>query len=464
MEAMHRAGIIHRDISPDNLMVMKKGTVKLMDFGCAKDIEGQQTKTVTLKHGFAPREQYSGRGQGPWTDVYALCATVYYCLTGKVPPRATERGGDDPLVPPGRLGADLTSAQEEALLRGLAVRAGDRWQSAAALYAALYGVTMDGIPWVPQEDEDGKEDGDAAASNESSEERREPSPVRRRLSKKARAGIAAAVCALVLIGAAVPLLRSGAPAEDSIRPNQPQQMGEDAGKTGEEDRLPEDQGEGEDVSLLPDMDPETTDPPSDTTKPEDEDPTRQPEEQPAGSAGTEPAAPPQQTQPAVPTEAELAAQADSAAANGQYTLAADAYRQMRTLGYLSAGELGQALNDLGSEAALEQEYEVSVALYEEAVTLGNQSAKRGLAIHYEYGTGVPRSYEKAFQLNLELAQAGYSGASVYYDVADAYTEGVGTARDPQQAIYWWERYLETGDAKGDTVEKIQAKIEQLRQG
>ena len=58
MEAMHAAGIIHRDISPDNLMVLKSGTVKLMDFGCARDIEGDATKTVTLKHGFAPREQY----------------------------------------------------------------------------------------------------------------------------------------------------------------------------------------------------------------------------------------------------------------------------------------------------------------------------------------------------------------------------------------------------------------------
>ena len=88
MEAMHAAGIIHRDISPDNLMVLKSGKVKLMDFGCARDIEGGHTMTTMLKHGFAPKEQYSGHGQGPWTDVYALCATMYYCLTGRVPPSA----------------------------------------------------------------------------------------------------------------------------------------------------------------------------------------------------------------------------------------------------------------------------------------------------------------------------------------------------------------------------------------
>ena len=106
MEAMHQAGVIHRDISPDNLMELKDGTVKLMDFGCARDFQSGLTETITLKHGFAPREQYSGRDQGPWTDVYALCATVYYCLTGKVPPRATLRGEDeqDPMIPPRQLG------------------------------------------------------------------------------------------------------------------------------------------------------------------------------------------------------------------------------------------------------------------------------------------------------------------------------------------------------------------------
>ena len=54
MEAMHQAGVIHRDISPDNLMELKDGTVKLMDFGCARDFQSGLTETITLKHGFAP--------------------------------------------------------------------------------------------------------------------------------------------------------------------------------------------------------------------------------------------------------------------------------------------------------------------------------------------------------------------------------------------------------------------------
>ena len=79
MEAMHQAGIIHRDISPDNLMELKNGTIKLMDFGCARDFQGSQTETITLKHGFAPREQYTGRDQGPgptYTPCAPLCTTA----------------------------------------------------------------------------------------------------------------------------------------------------------------------------------------------------------------------------------------------------------------------------------------------------------------------------------------------------------------------------------------------------
>lgn len=139
MDTMHRAGVLHRDISPDNLMVLKGEDVKLMDFGCARELEGGHTLTVVLKHGFAPLEQYTGRGQGPWSDVYSLCATLYYCLTGTVPPRSIERGGEtDELLPPTQLGAGLTPVQEQALLKGLAVRVKDRWQSAAELYTALY--------------------------------------------------------------------------------------------------------------------------------------------------------------------------------------------------------------------------------------------------------------------------------------------------------------------------------------
>lgn len=88
LEAVHAKGIIHRDVTPDNIYITKDGTVKLLDFGAARHSLGNvsQSLDVILKHGFAPKEQYSRRGkQGPYTDLYAASASIYYALTGVKP-------------------------------------------------------------------------------------------------------------------------------------------------------------------------------------------------------------------------------------------------------------------------------------------------------------------------------------------------------------------------------------------
>ena len=132
---VHGAGVIHRDISPDNIMLTRRGA-KLIDFGAARTYvdEENRSRTVTLKSGYAPYEQYQTRGeQGPWTDVYALCATVYKCITGSTPPEATERVVEDALTPPG-----VDASVQAALLKGLAVLKKDRYQDIPQLMAALY--------------------------------------------------------------------------------------------------------------------------------------------------------------------------------------------------------------------------------------------------------------------------------------------------------------------------------------
>ena len=141
LKKLHDANIIHRDISPDNLMWMPDGSLKLLDFGCARSMEDGKSMTVMLKHGFAPVEQYQSRGQGPWTDVYALCASIYYCLTGRVPPNAVERLEDDQIQPPIALGVQLTPEQETALMWGLTIQPRARPTNMGVLARRLFPVS-----------------------------------------------------------------------------------------------------------------------------------------------------------------------------------------------------------------------------------------------------------------------------------------------------------------------------------
>lgn len=121
---LHERKVIHRDIAPDNIMWMPDNTLKLLDFGSARSMEDGKSMTVMLKHGFAPVEQYQSHGQGTYTDVYAMAATIYYCLTAVVPAQSTERllgGGSAGIRRPTELGVALTPEEEEALLWGLEV-------------------------------------------------------------------------------------------------------------------------------------------------------------------------------------------------------------------------------------------------------------------------------------------------------------------------------------------------------
>ena len=151
LSAVHSQGIVHRDVTPDNIYITQEGVVKLLDFGAARYSLGDKSRSldIILKHGFAPKEQYTRRGrQGPYTDVYALGATFYFALTGKRPPDSVERMDEDDLVPPSSLGVEIGSAAEDAILQALSIQPADRFQSMMAFKNAMHisQQEMDGEP------------------------------------------------------------------------------------------------------------------------------------------------------------------------------------------------------------------------------------------------------------------------------------------------------------------------------
>lgn len=156
---IHKAGIIHRDISPENILIGKDKKVTLIDFGAARMATGTETKSLTilLKHGYAPVEQYQTRGrQGPWTDIYALCATIYKMCSGKVPGEAIDRMVEDDLKTLEELSREnpqmkVSKHLSDVIARGLAVKVEDRYQNVESLMDALYGGA-EIPPTVPREE------------------------------------------------------------------------------------------------------------------------------------------------------------------------------------------------------------------------------------------------------------------------------------------------------------------------
>ncbi len=140
LKEVHGSGLLHRDISPDNILVTARGQVVLIDFGAARQAVSEKRKglSVILKPGYAPEEQYrSGGVQGPWTDVYALGATIYHLLTGSRPLDSLDRLDEDHLLPPSALGVPVDSGLEHTVLQAMAVRSADRFQSIETFQEAL---------------------------------------------------------------------------------------------------------------------------------------------------------------------------------------------------------------------------------------------------------------------------------------------------------------------------------------
>lgn len=142
LSAVHAEGILHRDVSPDNIYITLTGTVKLIDFGAARNALGQRSHnlSIILKEGYAPEEQYRATGvQGPWTDVYATAATLYHAITGKIPQPSLDRLAEDGLQTPAQLGVAIDPAAEAALMKALSVKPSARFGSMEDFKSALTG-------------------------------------------------------------------------------------------------------------------------------------------------------------------------------------------------------------------------------------------------------------------------------------------------------------------------------------
>ncbi|MBR5090019.1 MAG: serine/threonine protein kinase, partial [Ruminiclostridium sp.] len=157
---VHEENLIHRDISPDNIMLLKDGTFKLFDFGAARefDSDGERSMSIILRPGYAPEEQYRSHGkQGPFTDVYAICGVMYFCLTGLTPEESTERVYQDELKPLSEFDG-IPEHIASAVMKGLAIRSSDRFQTISELISALGGKEITPETNIPREHERPAED------------------------------------------------------------------------------------------------------------------------------------------------------------------------------------------------------------------------------------------------------------------------------------------------------------------
>ena len=157
LSAMHRRGILHRDISPENLILGEDQRLTLIDFGAAREFSTDEEENLTsiLKRGYAPEEQYhSGSRQGPWTDLYAACAVLYHMMTNILPQEAAARVESDQLTPLRRLpGFTFRESTCAALEKGLQVDPAERYADIPALIKELYPAKRTDLSQISEEAE-----------------------------------------------------------------------------------------------------------------------------------------------------------------------------------------------------------------------------------------------------------------------------------------------------------------------
>ncbi len=140
---VHKHDILHRDASPDNIMLCRDGSVKLIDFGAARQVfrGASQLMSVILKPGFAPLEQYMHNGkQGEWTDIYSLGATIFYALTKKIPENPQDRFEDDSEMDNSKY--NIAPELWDVICKAMMLRFADRYQTTMEFRKALSNIPI----------------------------------------------------------------------------------------------------------------------------------------------------------------------------------------------------------------------------------------------------------------------------------------------------------------------------------
>jgi formylglycine-generating enzyme required for sulfatase activity/serine/threonine protein kinase len=192
---VHEKGYLHRDVKPTNIYLTGKGQVILLDFGAARYAMGEHSRSlsVVVTPGFSPLEQYSTNGkQGPWTDIYASGATLYYMLTGRQPESAPDRVLSDTLAEPVQLLPDLSPSVNKGLMLTLRINASDRPQSIEELKKIL------GESPQPDPEVNIKKTDDKSGRKKKLEESKKPTIPVWRLWRRKKV-IAIGVCLLVFL-------------------------------------------------------------------------------------------------------------------------------------------------------------------------------------------------------------------------------------------------------------------------
>lgn len=202
----HKASVLHRDVTPDNIVLCSDGKVKLIDFGAARQVvaEYSQNFSVILKHGFAPLEQYHKKGnQGPWTDIYALGATLYFALTGDIPEDPMTRFDDDDTFKENQFGID--PELWSVILKATSLKNEDRYKDAEEMLNDLNKIRLEPQPVFPVEhaDKPSAEPRDPASYNYKQHISFSPDPKKTGFFGRRRGALIASAAGLAVVIAAV---------------------------------------------------------------------------------------------------------------------------------------------------------------------------------------------------------------------------------------------------------------------